>query len=85
MLQRAMILGMKNDLRRDDEVAMAFSTVSDWAAAGCGFEACDLAIGARADLVLVEAETLAEAVVAQPPRRIVVSHGRVVARDGALI
>jgi cytosine deaminase len=85
MLQRAMIVGMKNDLRRDDEVAMAFSTVSDWAAAACGFEACDLAIGARADLVLVEAETLAEAVVAQPPRRVVVSHGRIVARDGALI
>jgi cytosine deaminase len=85
MLQRAMIVGMKNDLRRDDEVAMAFSTVSDWAADACGFEACDLAIGARADLMLVEAETLAEAVVAQPPRRVVVSHGRVVARDGTLV
>jgi cytosine/adenosine deaminase-related metal-dependent hydrolase len=85
MLQRAMILGMKNDLRRDDEVALAFSAVSDWAASACGFEACDLAVGARADLVLVEAETLAEAVVVQPPRKLVVSHGRVVARDGALI
>jgi cytosine deaminase len=84
MLQRAMIVGMKNDLRRDDEVAMAFATVSDWAAAACGFETCALALGARADLMLVEAETLAEAVVAQPPRRVVVSHGRVVARDGAL-
>jgi cytosine deaminase len=85
MLQRAMIVGMKNDLRRDDEVAMAFATVSDWAAAACGFETCALALGARADLMLVEAETLAEAVVAQPPRRVVVSHGRVVARDGALV
>jgi cytosine deaminase len=85
MLQRAMLLGMKNDLRRDDEVALAFAAVSDWAAEACGFETCRLAAGERADLVLLEAETLAEAVVAQPPRRLVVSHGRIVARDGALV
>jgi cytosine/adenosine deaminase-related metal-dependent hydrolase len=84
MLQRAMILGLKNDFRRDDEVAMALATVTEWAATGCGFESCALAPGERADLVLLDAETLAEAVVAQPPRRLVVSHGRVVARDGVL-
>jgi cytosine/adenosine deaminase-related metal-dependent hydrolase len=84
MLQRAMILGLRNDFRRDDEVLMAFSTVTDWAAAACGFEACALAPGERADLVLLDAETVQEAVVAQPPRRVVVSHGRVVARDGVL-
>jgi cytosine deaminase len=85
MLQRAMLVGMKNDLRRDDEVALAFATVTDWAAEACGFETCALQQGERADLVLLEAETLAEAVVAQPPRRLVVSHGRIVARDGALV
>jgi cytosine deaminase len=84
MLQRAMILGLKNDFRRDDEVAMALATVTEWAATGCGFESCALAPGERADLVLLDAETPAEAVVAQPPRRLVVSHGRVVARDGVL-
>jgi len=41
--------------------------------------------GARADLVLVEARTLAEAVVARPVRRLVVAAGRVVARDGVLV
>jgi len=85
MLQRAMIVGMKNDLRRDDEIALAFAMVSDWAADGCGFARAALAVGERADLVLLDAETLAEAVVAQPPRRLVVSHGRVVARDGMII
>jgi cytosine deaminase len=84
MLQRAMILGLKNDFRRDDELAMAFSTVTGWAAASCGFEGCALAPGERADLVLLEAENLQEAVVAQPPRRLVLSHGRVVAREGML-
>jgi cytosine deaminase len=84
MLQRAWLLGLKNEFRRDDEVEMAFATITSWAAEGCGFEACDLAVGARADLVLVDVETLPEAVAAQPPRRLVVSHGRVVARDGVL-
>jgi cytosine deaminase len=84
MLQRAMLIGLKNDFRRDDEVAVAFGMVSEHAATACGFEVCGLEPGQRADLVLVEAETMAEAVVGQPPRRLVVSHGRVVARDGAL-
>jgi cytosine/adenosine deaminase-related metal-dependent hydrolase len=84
MLQRAMIVGLKNDFRRDDEVEMAFATVTGWAAEACGFEGCALAPGERADLVLLDAETLQEAVVAQPPRRLVLSHGRVVARDGVL-
>jgi cytosine deaminase len=85
MLQRAMILGLKNDFRRDDELLMAFSTVTGWAAAGCGFEGCALAPGERADLVLLDAENVQEAVVAAPPRRLVVSHGRVVARDGVVL
>ena len=85
MLQRAMIVGMKNDLRRDDEVALAFATDTDWAAEACGFAHAALAAGQRADLVLLDAETLAEAVVVQPSRRIVVSHGRIVARDGVLL
>jgi cytosine deaminase len=82
MLQRAMLVGLKNEFRRDDEIALALATVTDWAAEGCGFPGYGLAPGARADLVLVEAETVAEAVVATPPRRLVLSHGRVVARDG---
>ncbi len=84
MLQRAMLVGLKNEFRRDDEIAWALSTVTDWAAEGCGFGDYGLAVGARADLVLVEAETVAEAVVGSPPRRLVLSHGRVVAREGVL-
>jgi cytosine deaminase len=80
MLQRAMLVGLKNDFRRDDEVAMAFSMITDWAAEACGFERCALAVGDRADIVLVAAQSVTEAVVAQPLRRLVVSHGRVVAR-----
>ncbi len=81
MLQRAMLIGLKNDFRRDDEVALAFGMVSDAAAEACGFETCRLAVGDRADLVLVQAQSLAEAVVGQPARRLVVSHGAIVARS----
>jgi len=80
MLQRAMLIGLKNDLRRDDEIDLALGMVTDWAAVACGFETCRLAVGERADLVLVRAQSVAEAVVAQPPRKLVVSHGAIVAR-----
>ncbi len=84
MLQRAMIVGLKNDLRADDELEMAFHMITGWAASACGFEGCALAPGERADLVLLDAENALEALVTQPPARLVLSHGRVVARDGAL-
>ena len=85
MLERAMLIGLRNNFRRDDEIALAFDCVSGAGAKGCGFAAYGLAPGARADLVLVDARTLAEAVVVRPGRRLVVSAGRVVARDGALV
>lgn len=84
MLERAMLIGLRNNFRRDDEVALAFECVGAAGAKGCGFADYGLVPGARADLVLVEARTLAEAVVARPARRLVVSAGRVVARDGVL-
>lgn len=85
MLERAMLIGLRNNFRRDDEVALAFDCVGSAGAAGCGFAEYGLEPGARADLVLLEARSLAEAVVARPPRRLVVAGGRVVARDGSLL
>jgi cytosine deaminase len=85
MLERAMLIGLRNNFRRDDEIALAFDCVSAAGAKGCGFEHYGLKPGARADLVLVAARSLAEAVVVRPPRRLVVSGGRIVARDGALL
>jgi cytosine/creatinine deaminase len=85
MLDRAMHIGLRNALRRDDELDWALDCVTTQAARGCGFADYGLAPGDRADLVLVAAETIAEAVVAAPPRRLVVAGGRIVARDGALV
>ncbi|HET7881012.1 MAG TPA: amidohydrolase family protein [Acetobacteraceae bacterium] len=80
MLDRAMHIGLRNALRRDDELAWALECVTAGAARGCGFGGYGLEVGDRADLVLVDAATAAEAVVAAPPRRLVVAAGQVVVR-----
>ncbi|MDR5763374.1 amidohydrolase family protein [Caballeronia sp. LZ035] len=82
MLERAMLIGMRYDLRRDDDLQLAFDTVSEAGARGCGFVDYGLRVGARADLVLVDAESVAQAVVARPTRKLVMANGRIVARDG---
>lgn len=82
MLARAMMIGLRNDLRRDDEVEWAFDCVSGAAARACGFDGYGLTPGARADLVLVDASCVAEAVVTRRPRRLVISGGVIVARNG---
>jgi cytosine/creatinine deaminase len=85
MLERAMLIAMRYGLRRDDDLALAFDCVSSVAAHACGFSEYGLHQGARADLVLVAADTLAHALVARPPRKLVVAHGRIVARDGVCV
>ncbi|SCK22246.1 cytosine deaminase [Variovorax sp. HW608] len=85
MLERAMFIGMRYNLRRDDEIEIALDTVTHSGADGCGFADYGLVPGNRADLVLVDAQTVAQAVVSRPVRRLVVAGGRIVARAGALL
>lgn len=85
MLERAMLIGLRNNFRRDDEIALALECVTTEAARGCGFTEYGLAEGAIAEFVLVDARSVAEAVVARPVRKLVVSAGRVVARSGELV
>ncbi|HWX51044.1 MAG TPA: amidohydrolase family protein [Roseomonas sp.] len=82
MLERAMLLGLRNNFRRDEEVEMALEICTAGGAAVMGLQDYGLAPGCHADFVLVEAESLTEAVAARPPRKLVVKRGRVVARDG---
>lgn len=84
MLARAAMVGLKYELRRDAELAWALDVVTGLAARGCGFAEYGLETGARADLVVVEAATLAEAVVQRKAPALVVSGGRIVARNGVL-
>jgi cytosine deaminase len=84
MLERAMLIGLRNNLRRDDELALALETVTGAGARSAALRAYGLTPGCRADFVLVDAENVQEAVVTRPTRELVVSRGRIVARKGVL-
>lgn len=84
MLFRAMLIANRNDARSDAAMDQVLATVTSAAAQGCGFAGYGLSPGCRADLVLVDAETVAHAIVAQPVRALVISAGRIVARNGVL-
>ncbi|WP_264212232.1 amidohydrolase family protein [Leisingera thetidis] len=82
MLERAMLLGQRNNLRSDSDVEHALWCCSWGGAKVMGLEDYGLETGCQADLVLVEAETVPHAVVAHPPRKLVLKAGRIVAREG---
>lgn len=83
MLERAMFLGMRNNLRRDDEVAVALDVCTHGGAAMMMIADYGLAVGQPADMVLLPGASLTDAVVSRPRDRIVLKRGAVVARDGA--
>jgi cytosine/adenosine deaminase-related metal-dependent hydrolase len=84
MLERAMLIGQRNGFRRDDDIELALDLCSYGGAKVMGLDKYGLDVGCAADLVLVPAETLAEAVVSRPARRTVVKRGKVVVRDGTI-
>ncbi|HBM61967.1 MAG TPA: cytosine deaminase [Citreicella sp.] len=85
MLERAMFIGLRNNLRRDDEVELALDICTFGGAAIMETEGYGLGPGDRADCVLVEGETLAEAVALRAPRPLVLKGGRVIARNGTCV
>lgn len=82
MLERAMLLGLRNALRLDQDVEDAFRCCSQNGARVMEVEGYVLEKGCIADLILVDAETVTHAVVSHPPRRLVLKAGRPVARQG---
>lgn len=85
MLERAVLVGLRNNLRRDDEVGLALDTCTYGGARMMDLDGYSLDIGSKADLVLLEGETLAEAVVSRRPRKLVLKGGKVIARDGVAL
>jgi cytosine deaminase len=82
MLERAMFVGLRNNFRRDDEMEIALDVCTHGGARVMGLDGYGLTPGCRADFVLVDGETIADAVVSRLPRNLVVKNGRIVARDG---
>ncbi|NMR29102.1 amidohydrolase [Crystallibacter degradans] len=81
MLERAMFVAYRNDLRRDEDIELALGAATYNGARILGLEAYGLEVGCAADMVLVPARNLAEAVVAHPQRALVVKNGRIIVNN----
>lgn len=82
MLERAWILAFRSNFRRDEEVEVALDIATHGGAAVVGAAAYGLEVGCRADCVMLDGETLTEAVMERPARAYVFKGGLTVARDG---
>jgi cytosine deaminase len=84
MLDRARHIGYLNGLDTDADLELAFGLATSRPALVMGLAGHGITEGARADLVVVHAENIAEAVATAPPRLFVIKAGRIVAREGKL-
>jgi cytosine deaminase len=78
-LGRAALLAWRAGARRDQDLAAALELATAGGAGVLGLDGHGLEPGCWADLALVPASTVGEAVVAHPPRSLVLKRGRVVA------
>jgi cytosine deaminase len=85
LLNRAMMVGYRSGFYVDEELRIAFDLVTDAGAKALRLAGYGLNVGARADLVTLDAEHVPEAVVAVPKGRSVYKDGRLVARDGRVL
>ncbi|CAN7669655.1 amidohydrolase family protein [Rhizobium sp. LjRoot98] len=82
MLERALFIGLRNNFRHDADVGYALQICTQGGADVMELESYGLHEGAFADIVLIDAETVAEAVAARPKRKLVLKRGKPIARDG---
>lgn len=85
MLNRANMIGYRSGFYEDWELEATYDVVTHAGAKALGLEGYGVALGARADFVVLEAEHVPEAVVAVPKERTVYRAGRVVAKDGSMV
>ncbi len=72
-------------LRTDTDLTAAVELATRRGGAFVGREKHDLVVGGRADLVLIDAENVPDALMRVPVRSLVVSGGRIVARGGEVL
>ena len=77
VLARAALLAWRAGARRDEDLAATLEVATSGGAAVLGLPDYGLEPGCMADLVLVPATTLGEAVVTRPPRTLVLKAGRI--------
>ncbi|MGW2847674.1 amidohydrolase [Streptomyces sp. NPDC001274] len=84
ILRVALGFARLHGLRTDEELAHAVELATTRAAGFVHRAAHDLVAGARADIVLLDAENVQDALVRAPRRQLVLAGGRVVVQDGEL-
>jgi len=84
MLERATLVGLRNNFRRDEEMELALDVCTYQGAKTMGIADYGLDVGCIADFVILPGETICEAIVERPADRTVVKRGRIVARHGEL-
>ncbi|MCD4849466.1 amidohydrolase [Arthrobacter sp. AK01] len=82
MLDRTFHLAYRNGFRTDEQIYSAFDVAVTGGALALGREPARIEPGAPADLFLIDAASIGEAVAARTPRRLVLKRGKVVARQG---
>ncbi len=85
MLKRAMVIGYRQGMNADDELSLLFETITRHTPVHMGFGGGVIEEGADADLVLVDAVGIEDAVADHPARVLVMKRGRIVAENGAYI
>jgi cytosine/creatinine deaminase len=85
MLRIALGFARLHGLRTDDDLSYAVQLATTRAAGFVHRASQDLVPGARADIVLLDAENVPDAVVRAPRRQVVITGGRVVVEDGELL
>lgn len=76
MLERVKLLGYRSNFRKDEQVEMLLEIATHGGARVMKDADYGLAVGKRADLLLLPGDTPTEAVVTQPPRTLVLKNGR---------
>ena len=82
MLDRAAIIAERHAMFTDRELEGAFALTTSEADKALGAPRRELRAGAVADLIVVEAASIADAVVDRPPRSLVLRAGRIAAEQG---
>jgi cytosine deaminase len=82
MLDRAAIIAERHGMFTDRELEDAFALTTSEADKALGFQRREVRVGGTADLVVVEAASVADAVVDRPRRKLVIRGGRVAAVQG---
>ncbi|MDI1247188.1 MAG: amidohydrolase family protein [Rhodoferax sp.] len=85
MLERAMLMALRFNWSKDEDLAAAFDVVTQGGAKALHISDYGLDVGCAANLMLIPGENLPDVVLNRSPKRTVISRGKVVAKDGVFM